>query len=167
MHKLSALSNVSFLASQKDMRKVYGKCKLLLAPSLWEEAYGRVVTEAQFSGIPVVASNRGGLPEAVGPGGILIDPDGPVEEWVSAIRELWNNNEFYREMSAAATAYAHRPEMSYAFLLDAMEQCFVAACNQEIPADTQTGRSQHGQLTDLHGNPGAVGAVRHRGDSMN
>ncbi len=142
MHDLSALSNVSLSASQEDMRKVYGKCKILLAPSLWEEAYGRVATEAQFSGIPVVASNRGGLPEAVGPGGILIDPDGPIEEWVTAIRELWNNDELYREMSGAAIAYSHRHEMSYKFLLDSMEQTFVTACNQGTIANIQTWRSQ-------------------------
>jgi glycosyltransferase involved in cell wall biosynthesis len=124
------------------MRKVYGKCKILLAPSLWEEAYGRVATEAQFSGIPVVASNRGGLPEAVGPGGILIAPDGAIGDWVSAIRELWHNDALYRKISAAATAYSHRPEMSYPFLLDAMEQCFLASCNQETPACTLAGEEK-------------------------
>ena len=36
--------------------------------------FGRIAVEPQFSGIPVVASDRGGLPEAVGPGGVLIDP---------------------------------------------------------------------------------------------
>ena len=41
-------------ASRGDMRSVYAKCRILLAPSVWEEAYGRVVTEAQISGIPVV-----------------------------------------------------------------------------------------------------------------
>ena len=116
------------------MRKVYGECRILLAPSLWEEAYGRVATEAQLSGIPVVASDRGGLPEAVGPGGILVDPEGPIEEWVSAIRELWRNARYYSAISAAASAHAHRAELSYAYLLDAMEGCFLAACNRTVPA---------------------------------
>ncbi len=136
MQKLSGLSNVSLSASQKDMRTVYGKCKILLAPSVWEEAYGRVATEAQLSGIPVVASNRGGLPEAVGPGGILIDPDSPIEGWVLAVRELWKNDDLYRNLSAAATSYAHRPEMTYAYLLEAMEQCFVATCNSHTSRKT-------------------------------
>jgi glycosyltransferase involved in cell wall biosynthesis len=43
--KLTQLPNVTFMPPQTDMRKVYGKCKVLLAPSVWEEAYGRVVTE--------------------------------------------------------------------------------------------------------------------------
>lgn len=43
--------------------------RVLLVPSQWEaEIAGRLVTEAQFSGIPVVASERGGPREAVGLG---------------------------------------------------------------------------------------------------
>ncbi|MFZ0634792.1 MAG: glycosyltransferase, partial [Candidatus Acidiferrales bacterium] len=38
--KLSTLPNVALLAPQKDMRKIYGKCKILLVPSTWDEAYG-------------------------------------------------------------------------------------------------------------------------------
>ena len=89
--KLAPLSNVTLRPPQDDMRGIYGKCRILLVPSVWEEAFGRVATEAQLNGIPVVASNRGGLPEAVGEGGILISPDRPIGEWVSAIRKLWNN----------------------------------------------------------------------------
>jgi glycosyltransferase involved in cell wall biosynthesis len=62
MEQLAALPNITFCPPQTDMRVVYGKCKILLAPSMWEEAYGRVATEAQMSGVPVVASARGGLP---------------------------------------------------------------------------------------------------------
>ena len=66
--KLFELPNLKLLPSQSDMRKVYRRCKILLAPSRCEEAYGMVVTEAQASGIPAVASARGGLRESVGTG---------------------------------------------------------------------------------------------------
>ena len=88
MTRLSTYCNITLLEPQLNMKKVYGRCKILLAPSVWEEAYGRVATEAQISGIPVVASARGGLPEAVGPGGILVDPDGPIDSWVTATEAL-------------------------------------------------------------------------------
>lgn len=127
--RLSALPNVTLSPPQDDMRKVYGKCKILLAPSLWEEAYGRVVTEAQMNGIPVVASTRGGLPEAVGPGGILLNPDGPLDEWVTAIRKLWRNSKHYAELSAAALTYASRPDISFNYQIDAYEQAMLAAAN--------------------------------------
>src|SRR4029077_16049265 len=36
---LPALPNVTLLPPQDDMRSVYGKCKILFAPSMWEEGY--------------------------------------------------------------------------------------------------------------------------------
>ena len=118
---LSACRNVTLLAPQSDMKKVYGRCRILLAPSVWEEAYGRVVTEAQVSGIPVVASARGGLPEAVGAGGILVDPGAPIGAWVEAIRKLWNDQRHYRTLSAAALAQATRREVSFDYQIEAWE----------------------------------------------
>lgn len=41
----------------------YKEVDLLIVPSLWEEPFGRTVVEAISSGIPVLASNRGGIPE--------------------------------------------------------------------------------------------------------
>jgi glycosyltransferase involved in cell wall biosynthesis len=124
---LAPLPNVTFVPPQSDMRKVYAECKILLAPSVWEEAYGRVATEAQISGIPVVASARGGLPEAVGPGGVLLDPDQPIADWVAAVRKLWSDQDYYSALSAAATAHAARPEISFEHQVDAFERAMLDA----------------------------------------
>jgi glycosyltransferase involved in cell wall biosynthesis len=126
--RVSALRNVTLLPPQSDMRNVYRKCKILLAPSLWEEAYGRVATEAQMNGIPVVASNRGGLPEAVGSGGILLSPDDPIEHWVTAITKLWYDNRYYAAISDAALAHASRSEISQRYIFDAMKQTLAHVC---------------------------------------
>src|SRR3546814_2686176 len=67
--RVAAHPNLRLQARTHDMREVYRRTHTLLVPSQWEEAWGRVVTEAQFSGIPALASDRSGLPEAVGPGG--------------------------------------------------------------------------------------------------
>jgi glycosyltransferase involved in cell wall biosynthesis len=133
VQKCAALPNVTLLPPQRDMRVVYGKCKILLAPSVWEEAYGRVASEAQISGIPVVASSRGGLPEAVGPGGILLDPQQPIADWAAAVRELWLDDRRYAELSAAALAHAERREMTLAYQMDAWERALLAASGNSIP----------------------------------
>jgi glycosyltransferase involved in cell wall biosynthesis len=122
------------------MRRVYGKCKILLVPSVWEEAYGRVVTEAQVSGIPAVASERGGLPEAVGRGGILIDPDGPIDHWVTAVRKLWHDDHCYAERSAAAVAHAERTENSLAHKWVLWEQSLLDACGAPSCASARIAR---------------------------
>jgi glycosyltransferase involved in cell wall biosynthesis len=110
---------------------VYGRTKILLVPSLWEEAYGRVATEAQLSGIPVITSNRGGLPEAVGTGGITLDPEGPLEAWVVATRKLWEEESYYAEMSRSATTYATREEMRYEYQYAKMEQVMIHAAKNK------------------------------------
>ena len=109
--RLAQLPNVTLQPSTNDMRDVYGQARIVLAPSQWEEAFGRIAAEAQVSGIPVVASKTGGLPEAVGPGGILLDKDAPAEDWANAIRHLWQDEQAYTAMSQAALAHASRSEM--------------------------------------------------------
>lgn len=109
--RLRETPNVTFVPRTNDMRAVYAKARVLLVPSQWEEAWGRVVSEAHFSGIPVVASARGGLPESVGPGGLIIEPTEPLDAWVSAIRRLWSDEAFYAEKSRAADHHSRRAEL--------------------------------------------------------
>ena len=108
---LATLPNVTLRPSTDDMRTVYRNARIVLAPSQWEEAFGRIAAEAQVSGIPLVASKTGGLPEAVGPGGILLDRDAPTEDWAGAVRHLWEDDEAYDAYSQAALSHAARSEM--------------------------------------------------------
>ncbi|ULB12441.1 glycosyltransferase (plasmid) [Cereibacter azotoformans] len=94
-----------------DMKAVYDKARLVLAPSLWQEAWGRVATEAQFCGLPVIGSSRGGLPEAIGPGGLIVDADAPLSAWVAAVRRLWDDPAEYERLAIEAIAHAGRPEI--------------------------------------------------------
>lgn len=110
--RISPLANVTLRPATSDMKSVYRDSGLMLVPSQWEEAFGRVATEAQFSGIPVVGSRCGGLPEAIGRGGTLVAPAAPVESWVTAIRDLWDDAAAYRTASAAALKHSRRPEMN-------------------------------------------------------
>lgn len=50
--------------------------KLLALPSFWE-GFGLDVLNAQASGIPVVVSNKGSLPEVSGDAGVIVDPYSP------------------------------------------------------------------------------------------
>ncbi|MGL4553677.1 MAG: glycosyltransferase, partial [Gemmataceae bacterium] len=59
------LRNVRVMAATVDPRAFYRESRAVLVPSLWKEAFGRVAAEAMMSGIPVLASDRGGLPEAL------------------------------------------------------------------------------------------------------
>ncbi|MFO1055842.1 MAG: glycosyltransferase [Dongiaceae bacterium] len=114
---LAALPNVVLTRRVADMRPVYRRSRLLLAPSRWIESWGRVASEAQVSGLPVLASRSGGLPEAVGPGGILLPPEAPLADWLAALARLWDDEGAYRRLAAAARRHAARPGIQPARVL--------------------------------------------------
>lgn len=108
---IAPLKNVRLEGRTNDMKTVYGRTRILLAPSKWEEAWGRVASEAHCSGIPVVGSRRGGLPEAVGEGGVVLDYDAPLQDWVDAVQRLWSDEAHYQRLSDAAFEFSKRPQM--------------------------------------------------------
>ena len=62
---LSGLSNLHRMANTPDPRDFYRVSRAVLVPSLWQESLGRVPMEALANGIPVLASDRGALPETL------------------------------------------------------------------------------------------------------
>lgn len=108
---IKSLPNIRLEGRTSDMKTVYSRTKILLAPSKWEEAWGRVASEAHCSGIPVIGSRRGGLPEAIGVGGIVLDYDAPLDQWVAAVRSLWSDTFTYNALSAAALEFSKRPQI--------------------------------------------------------
>lgn len=78
-------------------RELYEGAALLVQPS-FEEGFGFPVLEAMTLGVPVVAANRGALPEVLGGAGTLVDPDDP-DQIAAAIKHLLDD-----ETAAAASA---------------------------------------------------------------
>lgn len=106
------LANVTWMPAGRDMRAIYRKAKLLLVPSLVPETWGRVVTEAQASGIPAVVSDAGALRETVGPGGIVVPQRASAEAWTDAVRSVYQDTGLYEKYSLAARGFADRPEIA-------------------------------------------------------
>jgi glycosyltransferase involved in cell wall biosynthesis len=104
--RLADLPNVCFQHRVTDMRSIYRQTRLLLVPSRWEEGFGMVAVEAQSCGIPVIASTRGGLPESVGDGGVLIDDYQNDEAWAGAISQVLGDPDAYRELIERARRHA-------------------------------------------------------------
>jgi alpha-1,3-rhamnosyl/mannosyltransferase len=83
-----------------DRERLYAGARALVLPSL-DEGFGLPVLEAMSAGIPVIASNRGSLPEVVGTGGTVLPPD-DVEAWAAAIERLATDAEWAESQAGAA-----------------------------------------------------------------
>ena len=113
--------NIQIMPVTTDPRRFWRLTKILLMPSLWWETQGLVAIEAMINGIPVLASDRGALPETLGDGGIVLPlPERltpvsqilptaeEVEPWVEAIIRLWDDPAWYQEQSVKARQQAQR-----------------------------------------------------------
>ncbi len=116
-----ALTNIQRMEPTTDPREFYRVTKFILMPSVVSEVSPLVPAEAMLNGIPVIGSNRGGLPETVGSGGVLLDipaaytpttcliPSAEeIEPWVRTIVRLWDDAAFYNGLSEKAAKEAER-----------------------------------------------------------
>lgn len=132
-----ALSNVVVTPHTTDMRPVYGRARVLLAPSLGWESAGRVVAEAMLNGIPALVTNHGGLPEMVQDGGLVVKFDAsfhadgltrvpsdaalePVLQWLEALYDDAANYTALCARAARVGAKHHSLDASTARLVLAL-----------------------------------------------
>ncbi|MBS1855860.1 MAG: glycosyltransferase family 4 protein [Acidobacteria bacterium] len=126
---LARAGNVEVLPNARNIDDVLARTRVLLMPSLWYEGFGLIVMEAMLRGIPVVASDSGGLVEAKRGTGYVIPvrtiasyqavydehamPLPVVEEnnpapWVEALERLLGDRDEYERESRASRAAADR-----------------------------------------------------------
>jgi len=127
---LRRLTNLRVLDPDPDIDKIFARTRVLLAPSLWGEAFGQIVVEAMLRGVPVLASDSGGLPEAklgldyvlpvrtiekYEPTGealprveiVPVIPEQDVGPWERALGELLSSRELYERLSRSSREAAH------------------------------------------------------------
>ena len=97
------------------------EARAVLIPSRWEEAaVPRVALEAYASGVPVIASERGALPEGVVPEetGLLVPAEEPGA-WREAVRRLEDDATSTRLGTGAFALWRERygPDAGLAALL--------------------------------------------------
>jgi glycosyltransferase involved in cell wall biosynthesis len=124
---LEGLGNVRFLPNARDIEDVLSATSVLLMPSLWYEGFGLIAMESLLRGIPVVASDSGGLKEAkCGTSYVIpvrgieryqpefdehampmpVVPENDPAPWIAAIRELTEDRAAYEREAAASRAAA-------------------------------------------------------------
>jgi hypothetical protein len=125
--ELAKRPNVQILEQTDDIRNILRKTRVMLVPSLWAEGRGRIVVEAMLSGVPVLASDRGGIGEAAMGGAQLftvnpivrysdhfdehciraaIVPAQHIQPWQSTLERLVTDRNYYAAVSKQARACA-------------------------------------------------------------
>jgi glycosyltransferase involved in cell wall biosynthesis len=86
VEEMSKRLNVTILRTVPRIDDVLSQSRLLLMPSLWYEGFGLIAVEAMLRGLPVIASDSGGLQEAKSGTGFVI-PVRPIERFEPAFDE--------------------------------------------------------------------------------
>jgi surfactin synthase thioesterase subunit/glycosyltransferase involved in cell wall biosynthesis len=83
---LRSYPNIAILPPVDDIEELLRQTRVLLVPSIWAEARSRVIGEAMLRGVPVIASDVGGIPEAkLGVPYVL--PVNPIRRYMPALDE--------------------------------------------------------------------------------
>ncbi len=96
--RLGLEASVEFLGTRYDIPELLSRMTILVAPSIGEEAFGRVVIEAGAAGVPVVTTRMGGLVDILEheKDGLLVPPDDP-RILADAILRFLKNPDFARQ----------------------------------------------------------------------
>ena len=110
---LEARPNVRILAPVDDINLLLARTRVLLVPSLWAEARSRIVLEALLRGVPVMAANVGGIPEAM-MGVPYLLPVRPIEKYETRARRAdgargAGPGAGHRSLARSTRAPAYRP----------------------------------------------------------
>ncbi|MCB2200023.1 glycosyltransferase family 4 protein [bacterium] len=108
MRKLGDRPDIHFDTIPTPSQRIhefYNRVDLLVVPSIWFEAFGRIVIEAQASGVPVLCSDRGGVSELVEDGvdGLHFRM-GDSEDLAAILQRLVKQPELVNRMSRNCSA---------------------------------------------------------------
>ena len=97
--ELGMENRISFFPFTNEPNYIFERIDLTILSSLYKEGLPNVLLESMAMNVPVVSSNLGGVPELVinGETGLMVEP-GDQDQLVSAIKEIWLNQELYQKM---------------------------------------------------------------------
>ena len=97
------VTHMGYVAAEAR-EELYAGARVLVLPSL-NEGFGLTALEAMSAGVPVIASNRGSLPEVLGGAGVLVEPD-DIETFAAALQRIITDDEAALRLAQAGLSRA-------------------------------------------------------------
>jgi surfactin synthase thioesterase subunit/glycosyltransferase involved in cell wall biosynthesis len=120
--------NIHVLPPVDDIDEILQRTRVMLVPSVWAEARSRMVLESMLRGVPVLAANVGGLPEAMMGVDYLLPvkpviqyhsrvdkqmvpvaevPVQDIRPWVDALRKVTSDRGHWTQLARRSREAAH------------------------------------------------------------
>jgi glycosyltransferase involved in cell wall biosynthesis len=127
---LGVLDKLRFAGMLDDTSEIVAGADLMIHPSI-EEPFGIAILEGMRAGLPIVASEVGGIPEVVGTlgGAILVEPRNP-SALASAVIDILGDKARAEEMSRRNRS-RFVEHFTVSTMIDRVERQFTAACRKE------------------------------------
>lgn len=99
--------------SRSELRRLYHAGDIFVCPSVFQEPFGIVNIEAASAGLPVIASQVGGIPEVIYPGmnGLLVPPENPPA-LAATLQQVIQNPQLRLDLARNATELARQYDWS-------------------------------------------------------
>ncbi|MDE2027363.1 MAG: GT4 family glycosyltransferase PelF, partial [Candidatus Omnitrophica bacterium] len=120
--RLGISAQVEFMGNRRDIPQLLSKADCLVLSTVTQEAFGRVVIEAQAAGVPVVATRVGGVTEIIDheKTGLLVLPKDD-EAMANAVVRILSNPDF-----AAALVLEAKKKIESRYTLSRMARSTIA-----------------------------------------
>ena len=120
--RLGLSTQVSFLGNRSDVPELLAQADVLVLSTVTPESFGRVILEAQAVGVPVVATQVGGVIDIIDHErtGLLVTPKDP-DSMAEAVMRLWEDKSLAQRLIEAA-----KKKLQDEFTLDKMASRTIA-----------------------------------------
>jgi len=128
--RLGISGQVEFMGNRRDIPELLSKADCLVLSTITQEAFGRVIIEAQAAGVPVVATRVGGVTEIIEheKTGLLVLPK-DIEAMSDAVLRILKNPAF-----SAGLVIAAKKKIDERYTLERMAEATIAVYKELMHA---------------------------------
>lgn len=135
--RLTARTQFTGAVGYEHLPELYRQMDIVVVPSRTtkrvREQFGRVLIEAMASGVPVIGSDSGAIPEVIGSAGLVV-PNANAAALAEALGRLLKNESLRRELARAGREHVAR-HYSWELVAGQMHELFCEVLKPSVATD--------------------------------